>query len=79
MKRYDVVIDKRYCKGCEFCVIFCKRGALEMTGDLSPRGYLLPRLVNPEKCNGCGLCVTMCTDFSIKVYRFIEDEEGETA
>lgn len=36
-----------------------------MSSELSPRGYLLARVVDEERCLGCGLCEILCPEFGI--------------
>jgi len=60
-----VLIDKERCKGCGYCVEFCPRGALEMSEELSPKGYTLAVVTDESKCLGCGLCDVLCPEFAI--------------
>jgi len=60
-----VFIDSERCKGCTYCVVFCKPEVLAMGGKLNRKGYHLPEVVNPEKCNGCDICGLFCPDFAI--------------
>ncbi|MEE9401524.1 MAG: 4Fe-4S binding protein [Dehalococcoidia bacterium] len=60
-----VLIDKERCKGCGYCVEFCPRGALEMSEELSPKGYTLAVVADESKCLGCGLCDVLCPEFAI--------------
>jgi 2-oxoglutarate ferredoxin oxidoreductase subunit delta len=68
VKPTTVVIDKERCKGCSFCVDFCPRGALEMSEELSSKGYTLAAVADESKCMGCGLCEVLCPEFAIHVY-----------
>lgn len=60
-----VLIDKERCKGCGYCVEFCPRSVLEMSEELSPKGYTLAVVVDESKCLGCGLCDVLCPEFAI--------------
>jgi 2-oxoglutarate ferredoxin oxidoreductase subunit delta len=60
-----VLINKDRCKGCAFCVEFCPRGALEMSDELSPKGYTLAVVADESKCLACGLCDVLCPEFAI--------------
>ncbi|TET16687.1 MAG: 4Fe-4S dicluster domain-containing protein [Dehalococcoidia bacterium] len=60
-----VLIDKERCKGCGYCVEFCPRAALEMSEELSPKGYTLAVVADESKCLGCGLCDVLCPEFAI--------------
>ena len=60
-----VLIDKERCKGCDYCVEFCPRGALRMSEELSPKGYRLAAVADESKCLSCGLCEILCPEFAI--------------
>lgn len=60
-----VLIDKERCKGCAYCVEFCPRGVLEMSEELSPKGYTLAVVADESKCLDCGLCDALCPEFAI--------------
>jgi 2-oxoglutarate ferredoxin oxidoreductase subunit delta len=55
-----ITIREDWCKGCEFCVIFCPQDVLRMEG-------ALPVVVDATKCTRCPMCVVVCPDFAIKV------------
>ena len=68
-KKGEIVIDEAYCNGCGCCVVACKRGCIEITGEkVDARGFLFPSIIKPERCNACGNCAIMCTGFAIEVY-----------
>lgn len=74
MARGEVVIDEMLCKGCGYCVKFCARGCIDITGDkFTPQGHILPVLIKPEKCNACAICGWMCPDFAIEVYKYVQE------
>ena len=75
MPKGEIVINEALCKGCGYCVKFCSRGCIEITGEkFSPQGYLLPSFTNPDRCNACCVCAWMCPDFAIEVYKYVEEE-----
>ncbi len=75
MVKPEVVIDEEQCQGCGYCVIFCPRKCLSITGDkFSPEGYLLPSFVSPDSCNTCGLCTLLCPRSAIEVYLNFDGE-----
>lgn len=63
-----IIINTKWCKGCEFCVIFCPKKVLTMDGSK-------PIVVNLQECTGCMLCELRCPDFAIEVHRVIEKEK----
>ncbi len=74
MAKGEIVIDEAICKGCGYCAKFCSRGCIIVSGErFTPKGYILPDFVNPEKCNACGVCAWMCPRFAIEVYKYVEE------
>lgn len=63
-----IIINTKWCKGCEFCVIYCPKKVLTMERSK-------PIVVNLQECTGCMLCELRCPDFAIEVYRMIEKEK----
>ena len=41
---------------------------LEMSEELSSKGYTLAAVADEGKCIGCGLCDVLCPEFAIHVY-----------
>ncbi len=68
-----IEVDEVYCKGCNLCIEFCPRDALEPADELNEKGIYPPVEVE-DKCVNCHLCETICPDFAITVK---EDEEEE--
>ncbi|MBC7185446.1 MAG: 4Fe-4S binding protein [Calditrichaeota bacterium] len=56
----QILINKKFCKGCGICVEFCPQHVLAME-----RNY--PVVVNLEACTACQLCDARCPDFAITV------------
>jgi 2-oxoglutarate ferredoxin oxidoreductase subunit delta len=67
-----VVVKGEFCKGCNLCIEYCKRGALRVGDELNLQGYYYAE-ANPEgECNGCMVCTLLCPEIAIEVY-----SEGE--
>jgi len=73
-KRGRVVIKAGLCKGCGFCVSFCPRHTLVMSGKLNDKGYHFPE-VDKDNCTGCDLCGMLCPDFAIYGFRVAAGDE----
>jgi NAD-dependent dihydropyrimidine dehydrogenase PreA subunit len=56
----EVVIREEWCKGCQYCVVFCPTDVLAMERKIA-------KVVNIENCTGCDLCAWICPEFAVKV------------
>ena len=56
----EVTIHEDWCKGCEYCVVFCPKDVLAMERKIA-------KVVNIEECTGCDLCAWICPEFAVKV------------
>lgn len=54
-------ISRKYCKGCNICVVFCPKKVLE----LDETGKVFAK--EPDACILCGQCELRCPDYVIKV------------
>jgi len=61
-----IFINKEFCKGCGFCVEFCKKGVLVLSNSYCDSGYHFPEVIK-NNCVGCYTCEIVCPDFAIKV------------
>jgi 2-oxoglutarate ferredoxin oxidoreductase subunit delta len=59
--RTRIVINRKWCKGCEVCVEFCPQKTLLMQGDKPVVGDL-------ATCTRCMLCEMRCPDFAVEVF-----------
>ena len=74
MAKGRITIDETFCKGCAYCAYHCPRECLVISkGRVSPKGYLLPEIINPDDCTACGVCAWMCPEFAIDVFKYKEN------
>jgi len=64
---YMHTIDEERCKGCGLCVAFCPKKVLEISSNVSPKGYFPAYQARPENCIYCSICCTMCPDVAITI------------
>ena len=62
-----VKIDKKRCKGCGLCAMFCPSGVLFMDEELNENGIFCASASEDRKCTGCGFCFLMCPDACIEI------------
>jgi 2-oxoglutarate ferredoxin oxidoreductase subunit delta len=60
-ERFQVSVNRDWCKGCSICVAFCPTQVLGLDGE--EKAVVL----RPEACTGCRLCELRCPDFAISV------------
>jgi 2-oxoglutarate ferredoxin oxidoreductase subunit delta len=65
---HQVRILKQYCKGCELCIAACRKGALEMSDELTEIGVRPARPKADAECSGCTLCCQVCPDAAIEIW-----------
>jgi len=71
----EIHIIRDRCKGCGFCVEYCPRDVLELSGDFNVKGYHPPYVKDGDSCAYCRLCEMICPDFAI--FCVTEDEEAK--
>ncbi len=64
-----VIINDRWCKGCDICVVFCPKKVLER------REGGKAEVVHAEECTRCGICETMCPDLAITVVPAVDSRK----
>lgn len=67
MKKFEIEIDEKLCKGCYFCIEKCPNEVLTKSENLGPKGYLIAKVNDFENCSGCRTCERICPDFAISV------------
>ena len=65
-KKFEVVVNKAWCKGCEVCVAACPKQVLALD-ERQKCGA-----VQPESCIGCKSCENICPDLAITVKEVAE-------
>jgi 2-oxoglutarate ferredoxin oxidoreductase subunit delta len=60
-KKFDVVINKKWCKGCGLCIGICPKKVLELDRTVKSEP------VRPDDCIGCRQCENICPDLAITV------------
>ena len=68
-EKTKIIINTKWWKGCEYCVVFCPKKVLSME-----RGKAI--VVNLSECTRCMLCELRCPDFAIEVQK-VETKESE--
>ncbi|MEW6008322.1 MAG: 4Fe-4S dicluster domain-containing protein [Candidatus Omnitrophota bacterium] len=66
-----IKIDKKRCKGCELCIIFCPLGHIKNSNSLNKSGHR-PAVFSEKKdkaCSGCCFCAIICPDAAIEVFK----------
>ena len=63
--RGDVIVIDDRCKGCGFCVEYCPRDVLILSGSFNRKGYHPPEVVAAGECVNCNLCEMICPEFAI--------------
>jgi len=62
-----VLIEAKYCKGCERCVLACPQQILGMSKEINAMGYFTAEVRAQPRCIGCCLCAITCPDSAIQV------------
>lgn len=70
---YQHHIDKDRCKGCGLCLIVCPKNVLEMSSEVSAKGYFPAYQARPDDCIHCALCCTMCPDVAITITEEVQE------
>lgn len=68
-----ITFKKDACKGCELCMVWCKKNLIAPDPDNLNKSGIHPMTVkSPEKCIACGNCAVMCPDAVITIEKFDE-------
>lgn len=66
-RQYEVEVESKLCKECEYCREVCPEAVFEKPGAVNTSGYRYMVPAHAEKCNGCLKCFMICPDFAITV------------
>jgi 2-oxoglutarate ferredoxin oxidoreductase subunit delta len=72
---YNYHIDVGLCKGCGLCVSVCPKKVLEISDQVSAKGYFPAYQARPEDCVVCAICCTMCPDVAISITEIADSQE----
>ncbi|UCF08851.1 MAG: 4Fe-4S dicluster domain-containing protein [Thermoplasmata archaeon] len=70
---YEWEIEEERCKGCGLCVAVCPKKVLEISGEVSPKGYFPAYQARPEDCVFCTTCCLMCPDVAITIIEIAQE------
>ncbi|AET67503.1 dissimilatory sulfite reductase (desulfoviridin), alpha/beta subunit [Desulfosporosinus orientis DSM 765] len=62
MNKTKILVDEARCKGCYYCIKYCPKDAVRLSGHINAKGYETVE-IDEEKCIGCGSCYRMCPDY----------------
>ncbi len=71
---YKYSIDIEYCKGCGLCVTVCPKKVLEISSQVSSKGYFPAYQARPDDCVFCATCCRICPDVAITITETVEDK-----
>lgn len=63
----EIKIDENLCKGCQYCIEVCPKHIFKESKKLNKKGYLLPKIRNPNSCTFCKKCELICPEIAISV------------
>jgi len=67
-EKWNVIINRERCKGCEICVYACPQQNLELSKEVNGLGYHYVEFDFHGKrgdCTGCNICYTVCPEYAI--------------
>jgi 2-oxoglutarate ferredoxin oxidoreductase subunit delta len=62
-----VKIDRKRCKGCRLCIVFCPKKNIKLDDRMNDAGVFPAVVVVEDDCTGCGMCYVMCPDVCIEI------------
>ena len=65
-----IEIDKEKCKGCGFCILYCKKACIKQDPVINKKGIHPVKFVEGDgKCTACSFCAIICPEVCITVYK----------
>ncbi len=62
-----VRIEKKRCKGCGLCLIFCPKKNIVLDEKSNEAGIYPAIVIKEDACTGCGMCCVMCPEGCIAI------------
>ncbi|MEK7849405.1 MAG: 4Fe-4S dicluster domain-containing protein [Candidatus Omnitrophota bacterium] len=62
-----IKINRKRCKGCQYCIIFCPKKNITLDKTLNESGVSPAVIITEDNCTGCGICYLMCPDCCIEI------------
>ena len=62
-----IKLNKKRCKGCGLCVVFCPKKNIKADSALNESGIYPAVIIDEANCSGCGMCFIMCPDVCIEI------------
>jgi len=64
-----IEINSNYCKGCNLCVLSCKKDVIKIGDDSNALGYRYAVADKMENCIACKMCAMTCPEAAIEIYK----------
>lgn len=68
VKKGEIIIDTKRCKGCKYCILTCPEGCIELSQNFNSSGYFPAQFLNSDSCTGCAMCAVVCPEIAIEVF-----------
>ena len=62
-----VKVDRKRCKGCRLCVVFCPKKNIQIDTKANEAGVYPALICLEDSCTGCGMCVVMCPEACLEI------------
>ncbi len=67
-KKFEVLVNNSWCKGCALCIHICPKKVLELD-----EVRVKSAVIKPDDCIGCRQCENICPDLAITVKEEAKD------